>query len=126
MEFEIEVLDGGAWSKRLKSGDYDLTISSYTLMTGEPNFFFAPFMLSNGSMNQNRSLGYLNKNVDELISKATVENDKNKRREMYLQLQEIAKEEGPSVPIYHDVTLYEVNKKVKDFDIDSSFLLNSL
>lgn len=121
LDVNIEMVDGGLWSKKLKAGDYDITIAPYTLMTGEPNFFFGNIMLTEGNLNKNRCYGYSNKEVDELIKKAAIEKDKEKRKKIYFKLQEIAALEGPAIPIYHDVTIYAVNKKVKDFTMDASF-----
>ncbi|SDL01131.1 ABC transporter substrate-binding protein [Natronincola ferrireducens] len=118
---DIEMVDAGEWAKRLQEGNYDITIGPFTLMTGEPNVFFSTHMFSEGNLNKSRSYGYNNSQVDELITKAAVERDADKRREMYLQLQEIASTEGPVVPIYHDVTLYAVNKKVNNFELDVNF-----
>lgn len=121
LEVNIEMVDAGEWAKRLKDGNYDITIGPFTLMTGDPNFFFSTHMFSEGELNKNRSYGYNNPEVDDLITKAAVERDDSKRREMYFKLQDIAQKEGPVVPIYHDVTLYAFNKKVNNFELDVSF-----
>ena len=117
----IEVADPATWSERLKTGDYDMTIAPYTISTGEPSFYFEPYMKSTGAMNVNRSYGYQNSKVDELIVKAASELDDSKRVEYYKELQNIAKEEGPTIPLWEDVTLYAVNKKVKDFKLNILF-----
>ncbi|MCO5385279.1 MAG: hypothetical protein NHB14_05350 [Desulfosporosinus sp.] len=78
-------------------------------------------MLSTGDLNKNRSYGYKNNEADKLISQAAVEKDAGKRRQLYLELQKIAAEQGPLTPIYHDITLYACNIKVKNFELDASF-----
>ena len=124
LQVKIEMVDAGAWNKQLKAGNYDLSLTPFTLMTGEPNFFFSTHMLSTGDLNKNRSYGYKNNEADKLISQAAVEKDAGKRRQLYLELQKIAAEQGPLTPIYHDTTLYACNIKVKNFELDASFKPN--
>lgn len=121
---KIETVDTGMWNKQLKAGHYDLSLAPYTLLTGEPNFFFSTHMLSKGDLNTNRSYGYKNREADQLISQAAVEKDADRRRRLYLKLQEIAAEQGPLTPLYHDITLYACNVKVKNFELDASFKPN--
>ncbi|WP_350344262.1 ABC transporter substrate-binding protein [Proteinivorax tanatarense] len=124
MNVNIEMVDGGEWGNRLEEGDYDITIGPFTLMTGEPNVFFSTHMYSEGNLNKSRSYGYNSVHADKLITKAAVETDYDIRYDMYLELQEIASQEGPLVPIYHDVTLYAVNEKVHNFELDVNFKPN--
>lgn len=121
IDASIEIVDSATWSDRMKKGDYDITISPYTITTGEPNFFFEPHMASYGSNNKGRSYGYKNQKVDDLIKSASCEMDINKRKDYYNELQTIAKEEGPVIPIWHDITLYAINKKVQKFELDLTF-----
>lgn len=117
----IEIVDPAAWAERLKVGDYDMTLAPYTISTGEPSFYFEPYMKSTGPMNKNRSYGINNSEVDELIAKAASELEDAKRVDLYKQLQKIAKEEGPTIPLWEDVTLYAVNKRIKNFSLDICF-----
>lgn len=117
----IEIVDPATWTERLKAGDYDMTLAPYTISTGEPSFYFEPYMKSTGPMNKNRSYGINNPEIDALIAKASSELDDAKRVELYKELQRIAKEEGPTIPLWEDVTLYAVNKKVKNFSLDICF-----
>ncbi|MCC5909178.1 MAG: ABC transporter substrate-binding protein [Clostridiaceae bacterium] len=118
---DIEMVEAGEWNRRLEAGEYDITIGPFTLMTGEPNVFFSTHMFSEGNSNKSRSYGYNNPKVDDMITKAARERDQDKRHSMYLELQEVAAKEGPVVPIYHDVTLYAVNNKVHNFELDANF-----
>ncbi len=121
LDVKIEMVDGGLWSERLKKGDYDITLAPFTIMSGEPNSFFSQHMLSTGSDNKLRSYGYNNPEADKLIRLAASEMDNSKRKAMYDKLQVIASNEGPLVPLFHDVSIYAVNKKVKNFTLDHSF-----
>lgn len=62
--------------------------------------------------------------MDELIKKVAVETSKEKRIAYYKEMQEIMKEKAYIMPLWYDITLYAVNKKVKDFSIDITFCPN--
>ncbi|MBI4641071.1 MAG: hypothetical protein HY731_10270 [Candidatus Tectomicrobia bacterium] len=55
---------------------------------------------------------YNNPQVDELLAKGRTTMDPEKRREIYLKLQEILKEDRPSIPLYIAVDAYAVAEYV--------------
>lgn len=117
----IETVDSPTWADKLAKGEYDITLAPYTITTGEPNFFFGPHMSTTGSLNKGRSYGYSNTAVDELIEKASYELDLNNRANYYHELQDIAKTEGPLIPIWYDVAAYAMDKDVTGFELDVTF-----
>ncbi len=121
LQVEIQMLEAGAWAEALKNGNYNLTLTPYTFMTGDPDFVFGRWLLSGGQMNISRGLGYSNAEVDRLTGAAAMESDPVKRKELYALLQEIVSKEVPMAPVFHDVTLYAYRKKVKDLTLDAYF-----
>ncbi|MGC8837403.1 MAG: ABC transporter substrate-binding protein [Anaerolineae bacterium] len=121
IDVEIVTLESGAWNEALKNGDYNLTLSPYTLMTGEPDFFMSSWAWSKGDMNQRRSYGYANPRVDELVEAARIEMDHAARKAMYDELQAILAEEVPFTPLYHEITLYATRRNVRDLYLDVQF-----
>ncbi|UNC93916.1 ABC transporter substrate-binding protein [Candidatus Contubernalis alkaliaceticus] len=120
-EVEIQMMEAAAWGEALKNGDYHMTLTPYTFMTGDPDFVFARWIHSQGQMNASRGLGYSNAEADRLIEEAAVESDLNKRKDLYGQLQRLMDQEVPMAPIFHDVTLYAYRKEVKDMTLDAYF-----
>jgi peptide/nickel transport system substrate-binding protein len=121
IDVQIETMEGGAWSEALKTGDYNLTMMPYTLMTGDPDFFMAEWVYSEGGLNQRRSYGYANERADELIVAAQSEMDFVERKAMYDELQAIVAEEVPFTPLYHEATIYATRANVKDLRLDVQF-----
>ncbi|MGQ9595188.1 MAG: ABC transporter substrate-binding protein [Anaerolineae bacterium] len=121
MDVEIVTLESGAWNEALKNGDYNLTLTPYTLMTGEPDFFMSSWAWSKGDLNQRRSYGYANSRVDALVEAARREMDHTARKAMYDELQAILAEEVPFTPLYHEVTLYATRRNVADLFLDVQF-----
>ncbi len=121
IDVKIETVDSATWSSRLKKGDYDIAPQPYTVSSGEPNTFFVANMLSTGANNKSRSYGIKDTELDDLINKVAVEPQASKRKEYYNSMQDISKDKSYIIPLWHDVTLYAVKKKVKNFDLDITF-----
>lgn len=121
IESEIEIVDAPTWSEKMSKGEYDLTMGPDTVSTAEPLEFFNRHMAKDGDTNVSRMYGYENKRVDELLSLVANETNEAKRVEYYKELQEIAKTEGPMIPVWHDSALFATNKKVKNFTLDLNF-----
>lgn len=115
LDIELQVIEAGAWTEALKNGDYHLALTPYTLMTGDPDFFFGRWIYSEGQMNKQRGIGYLNSEADRLVQDAGAEEVKSKRQAYYSSLQELVAQDVPLCPLFHDVCLYAVRKEVKDF-----------
>jgi ABC-type transport system substrate-binding protein len=70
------------------------------------------------------SYGYANDRVDLLVGQARVEFDRDRLKDIYRELQEIAYAEGPNLPLWHDVTIYAKRGRVQDFTLNWSFWPN--
>ncbi|WP_243276982.1 ABC transporter substrate-binding protein [Desulfallas sp. Bu1-1] len=120
-EVELKMLEMGAWKEAVKKGEYDLTLTPYTLMTGDPDFFFGSWIHSQGQMNVQRGIGYSNPEADRLVEAAAAERDPAERRQYYRDLQQLVAQDVPLCPVYHDVCLYATGKKVHDLKLDPFF-----
>ena len=118
---EIRMLEMGAWKDALKRGDFDLSLSPHTLMTGDPDFFFSPWIHSRGQLNIDRGIHYKNPLADDLIEKARSKIDLVRRKEIYHRLEEIIECDLPLTPLFHDVAIYAYRDRVKDLRLDAFF-----
>lgn len=120
-DVELKSMDMAAWKEALEKGEFDMTLSPYTLMTGDPDFFFGRWIHSKGQMNVARGLGYSNSEADRLVAEAATGKDMASRQKLYSELQKLVAEEVPIVPVYNDVCIYATRKTVKDLKIDPLF-----
>ena len=118
---EIRMLEMGAWKDALKRGEFDLSLSPHTLMAGDPDFFFSPWIHSRGRLNLDRGIHYENPEVDDLIETARSEIDRKARKELYRRLQKIIASELPLTPLFHDVAIYAFRDRVEDLRLDVFF-----
>jgi peptide/nickel transport system substrate-binding protein len=121
IDVEIRSLEAAAWSETLKKGDFDLTLSPYTLTLGDPDFFCKNWVNSKGAMNVQRGVGYSNPQADQLVSAAALETDQVKRHQLYSDLQRLVAGDCPIAPIYNDVSIYAARKEVEDLSLDPFF-----
>lgn len=120
-EVDLKMLEAGAWKEAVEKGEYDLTLTPYTLMTGDPDFFFGRWIHSRGQMNVQRGIGYSNPEADRLVEAAAAGRDPAKRQQHYRDLQQIVARDVPLCPIYHDVCLYATGKEIRDLKLDPFF-----
>jgi peptide/nickel transport system substrate-binding protein len=117
----IESMESGAWSQALKDNNYDMTMTPYTLMTGDPDFFVGRWAHSQGDLNIARNYGYANERIDELVELAITELDPEERKAEYDEVQGILADEVPFTPLYHEITIYATRKNVHDLYLDVQF-----
>ncbi|WP_347488895.1 ABC transporter substrate-binding protein [Desulfoscipio sp. XC116] len=120
-EVKLKMLETGAWKEVVEKGEYDLTLTPYTLMTGDPDFFFNGWVHSKGQMNMQRGIGYSSLDADTLVEAAAVERESAKRQQYYSDLQRLVARDMPLCPVYHDVCLYATTKNVHDLKLDLFF-----
>lgn len=120
-DVEIKTVEGAAWGDTLKNGEYDMTLSPYTLMTGDPDFYFGQWIDSQGQMNIARGLGYNNSEADRLVAEAATGKNAAARQKVYGELDKLVAEDVPVAPIYNDVCIYATKKTVNDLTIDPFF-----
>lgn len=124
VEATIETVDAATWSERLKTGDYDISLHPFTVSAGEPNYFFTRNMRSTGANNIARGYGISDAELDGLIDSVATEPDKSARQDYYRSMQQLVKENDYIIPAWYDVTLYAMNKRVQNFEIDVIFCPN--
>ncbi|HDH07466.1 MAG TPA: hypothetical protein ENG89_00405, partial [Candidatus Moranbacteria bacterium] len=93
------------------------------LLLGQYNNFNSdPYSFWHSSQKRDPGLNFSvfeNKDVDELLSGAREDLDRETRVEKYKQFQKIIAEEIPAIFLYSSHYIYPVNKKVKGIDIQS-------
>ncbi|GBC61563.1 ABC transporter substrate-binding protein [Desulfonema ishimotonii] len=113
----IEIREAGAYHEGVKKGNFSLAIQPYTLMTGDPDFFYTYWIASDAP----RNTGWHDAEADRLIRTARHEMVPDRRRDLYRRLEEIFSRNLPLLPLYHDVSLYAHRKTVGQFEMDHLF-----
>ncbi len=121
LEVEIRSVDGAAWGKAMKAGEYDFSLTPHTLMTGDPDFFFYSWLHSRGEMAKSRAHGYTSAEADSLIEQGAREQSESKRKQIYDDLQRLAARDLSIIPVYHETGILAARSYVKNLYMDVQF-----
>ena len=113
----VAVREPGAYYEDLRLGRFDLALQPNTLMTGEPDFFYAYYVVTGGP----RDCGCGSPEMDRLIQKGRSAMDPAERRAVYQELAGLFSRRLPLLPLYHDVSLYAHGPSVARFEMDHNF-----
>jgi peptide/nickel transport system substrate-binding protein len=108
----IEQLELGAWLEKNNTLDYDMLIGNRGFR-GDPIDILYPHYHPDGSDNP---IGYNNPEVTAWIEQAMAEPDREKRKELYMQIQEQVLEDVPWIFLWGTVENYGVQDYVKGYD----------
>ena len=103
-------IERAGFNKRVKKGGYDVTILGLTRPTDPDIYLTLGYWSKNTPPGQN--LSYYS-GVDDLIVKARHELDREKRKQLYIQIQKKAVEDRPTIPIYYPFGMAIMSHRVK-------------
>ncbi|MEZ4520744.1 MAG: ABC transporter substrate-binding protein [Thermomicrobiales bacterium] len=109
----ISPLDNAVIRDRTNAGDYDVRLGGWTNDMIDPDQILGYFTLPDAS--DYAKTGYSNPRVEELVRAAKTELDPEKRQEMYYEVQEIYREEGPLFYLFSIPYIDALQNYVKGF-----------
>ncbi|MGL5207902.1 ABC transporter substrate-binding protein [Cetobacterium sp.] len=116
IDLEIELLEWGAFLSQTGSGNTDMFIMGWGPSTYDGDYGYYPNIhTSQMGSNGNRAF-YSNPKIDSLLELARKENDIEKRKGYYKEIQEVLNEDVPLIPLYHGNVVYGVNTNLKNIE----------
>lgn len=116
IDVEIQQMEPGAAYEAQESMNYEMIMGYYSSDVIDPDELTMFGVVSNGGAHSYYT-GYKNPKVDELAVKAQGEQDENKRKEMYYDIQKIVSEDAPIVFLYFTPSTYVTQKEVQNFQV---------
>ena len=113
----IHIREPGAYYKEMKEGKFSLALQPNTLMTGEPDFFYAYYLASDGP----RSYGCGCTQTDDLIARGRHSSTKAEQKIIYRQLSKDFSRDLPLLPLYHDISFFAYTDRLGFFGMDHNF-----
>lgn len=110
IKVKLEGVERVAFHTRVGQGGYDMLIIGLTRPPDPDNYLTVAFYSPNRPPGQNHS--YYG-NADKLIERARVELDRARRKEIYINIQKMAAEDMPTIPIYYPYSIAVMRKNVK-------------
>jgi ABC-type transport system substrate-binding protein len=110
---ELTMLEGGAFTKARKSGDYDLHFLGSRAITGEPQRY-----LDERVREDIYQSGWVHTECFRLIQEAGKTVDPTKKERLYIQIQEIMfKEKSPQIYLWQLENFFAYRNNVKHFNV---------
>jgi peptide/nickel transport system substrate-binding protein len=106
IDVQIQALENAALTDAQNRGDWNLRFGQQGWANGDPDFIFSAFIASTGTYNTTAKSAYKNEEADRLIAQGKTERDERRRYTIYERLQELAVQEMPVLPLYHEHAPY--------------------
>lgn len=112
IDVSMAVLENAAYNERLHGADFQAYVLNLSQDSPEPalviDFSFPTWAGYN-------KFGYDNPRVDELVLAANSTGDQEERKELYIEIQKLIKEDYVSLPFYSRYAQVGVSSKVEGF-----------
>ncbi len=108
LKIDIEILEGGAWSKAVDRGDYDITLYPLSMPTGSPELWIRRLIYSEGMKIRGRgnSTHFHSEEADALFTRAVEAPDASSVEGLFNRILDMAARELPVLPLYHEKYTY--------------------
>jgi peptide/nickel transport system substrate-binding protein len=114
---EIERLKWDEYIERIKFGEHEMALMGWNGDNVDPDNFLYTLLASENTKHGLASnyAFYKNSEVDMLLTQARQVSDQAFRKSLYRKLQEIVKEDAPSVPLVHTMPVIGARKSVTGY-----------
>lgn len=119
IDVELKVVEWGAYLEATSAGEHDMFILGLSLGTGDADYPMHMLFHSEHAGTGNRVFMKDNQ-FDNMLYEARVEQDQDKRQEMYIDATDYLNEVVPMVFLYHPDHIMGYRDEVKRFWADSS------
>jgi peptide/nickel transport system substrate-binding protein len=109
IDIEVKGLDANAFFDQTKKKDFDLAIGTWGGGSIDPDLGSKSQIITNGTQNYT---SFSSQKVDDLLKQGSVEQDDNKRKQIYADLQKTVTDELPSFYLYSLTSFSPMSKKV--------------
>lgn len=99
----VNIIDSATYSEMRDAGELGANFMTHGMSNLNAYHFLDIYLSSEGSYNKSQHLGYSNPHVDELLAEMKTTLDDNRFHELAVELQKIAAEDLPVIPLFYDV-----------------------
>ena len=114
VEIQLKAVDRATLDAMTADGQYDLAITGYGGLGGDPDQMRTTFWSQSKSKSFGRVFGYRNERFDELAVKQLSVSDEATRRQMIYEMQEVLYADVPVIPLYYPDSSFTFDRTVFD------------
>ncbi len=121
IKVKLEVTTWDVTDKKMQDGDYDLNLDMAVFYE-----FANPHSLADNFQSDSyvaKCTRYNKKEMDELLEKAGSAKSDEERKKYYDQVQALALEDLPVMPLYFDVKYIAMSKNLEGFDVNPNMVM---
>jgi len=118
----IEIVESGLWQQTLMKGNAEISIRPWAGISPQTRLY--DWLHSQGENTVNMGIFYHNPTVDGLIEELLRTTDDLKAKQISHEIQEIAAQEVPIIPMYDEVLINAVRSNIKGYKLHPWFTVN--
>ena len=119
---EIKVVDTGLWREKVRAGEADISMRPWAGIS--PPTRLHAWLHSEGINTIGMGIFYSNPHLDGLTEKLLVTINKEDAKRLAFEIQEIAAQDVPIIPIYDEVLVNAVRHNIRGYELHPRFLVN--
>tara|TARA_R110002073_G_scaffold142117_5_gene293814 strand:+ start:13764 stop:15206 length:1443 start_codon:yes stop_codon:yes gene_type:complete len=117
---DVQSFEFGTFFADVKEGNYQLA-SMQTSAISEPDFYYTYFHSSRipdaDNLHVHNRWHYRNSTLDGLMEKGRVTMDRDRRKEIYAEVQRIVATDVPIIPLWHEHNIAVMNRSISGFGL---------
>jgi peptide/nickel transport system substrate-binding protein len=117
IDLEVKMVAGPVQIDMVTNRTFDLMYERLNSDTGEPSYLHSMFHSSNYGEGGWAWTGFKDETLDEVLDKAVVEPDADKRCEYYVEAQKIIMENALRLPMLAQARYWVIDNSVRDFEL---------
>ncbi len=117
MDLEVQMVAGPVQIDLVNTRTFDLMYERLNSATGEPSYLRSLFHSSNYGDGGWAWSGFKDDQLDEVLDKAVVESDSDKRCEYYVEAQKIIMDNALRLPMLGQAKYWVIDNAVRDFEV---------
>ncbi|NOY23634.1 MAG: hypothetical protein GXO70_09035, partial [Acidobacteria bacterium] len=111
IDMKIQLVDNGKFAELTNTGKYEACYRGWVTSV-DPDFMISIFRTRKGKESFN-DMGYSNPKLDKLLDMTEQELDPEKRRQLFMEAQEIVHEDQPYLFLYYPAALVAVSNRFR-------------
>ncbi|MBP9067914.1 MAG: ABC transporter substrate-binding protein [Bacteroidia bacterium] len=124
IKIEISIEPNAVLSDKVNKSQFLMFKKSWVADYADEENFLSKFYSKNFAPNGYNYFHYKNPKFDKLFEQALNEKNDSLRRSLYQQMDQIAIEDAPMIPMFYDEVVRIVNKRISGLEINPMNLLN--
>lgn len=119
IDVTIDILEWGTYLEYSGQGKHELALGGWSTGTGDADYASYPLLHTSAIGSPGNRSFYSNKKMDEILDKARRSMNREERKKLYFEVQDLVNEDMPILPLYYGVSNLGVNKNYTNIQLSA-------